>query len=126
MIRSGDRQVVKAVEVKKIILHEGEPGLNFNGGSYDEIKYIIKGEDGKTYVSFWSSSDFDYCPLWGFYQDCVNCSYWWERQLYSYCQDCEGGLSCAECVESILPCQHPDAVILELPSGWWLLGIPEE
>ena len=92
-----------------MVLKEGTPGLNFTGGEYDEYKFILQGEDGRLYVSYTSSSDFDFCPLWGVYTDCVNCSWWWERWL-NWCGDREEGD-----YDDLYPCQNPEMTLIETP-----------
>ena len=105
-------KVVRGVIKEKVVLREGEVGKNFNGGSYDELQYILRGEDGKLYVSYWSSADFDFCPLTGNYTDCSNCNWWWERILPLYCEDCHNR-NCQECITNFYSCQHPDLVLIE-------------
>ena len=103
-------RLIKGTIKEVIVLKEGIAGQNFNGGHYDEIKYVLLGEDGKTYVSFWSSSDFDYCSLYGYYTDCSNCSWWWERWID--CEECERP-NCIGCIHEFYPCQNPDLVLVE-------------
>jgi len=102
-------KVIKGIIKEVVTLKEGLPGLNFNGGAYDEKKFILLGEDGKTYISYWSSSDFDFCPLYGVYTDCVNCNWWWERWL-RWCTD---GDYTEEEINHLHPCQNPDLTLVQ-------------
>ena len=104
-------RTIKGVIEKVVVLREGTPGLNFNGGSYNELQYILRGEDGKRYVSFTTSAEFDFCSLWGYYTDCTSCSWWWERWLP--CEDCDRRRDCQECIADFYPCQNPDLVLIE-------------
>jgi len=108
-------KVIKGKILEKKILKEGIPGQNFNGGHYDEVMYILKGEDGRLYLSYWSSADFDYCPLWGAYTQCTSCNWWWERWLP--CEDCDRSQDCRECVAKIYSCQNPDLVLIQTEKG---------
>ena len=103
-------KIIRGVIKEKVVLREGEAGKNFNGGSYDEVLWILEGEDGRKYISYTSSADFDFCPLWGYYTDCSNCSWWWERWID--CEECTKP-NCIGCISEYFPCQNPDLVLIE-------------
>ena len=108
----GYPKVIKGVVEKKVVIKEGIPGQTFDGGGYREIKWYLRGQDGKLYISFSTSSDFPYCPLWGCYEDCVNCFWWWERHLD--CEICEKeDKDCKSCISQLDYCQAPELVLIE-------------
>ena len=116
-------KIIKGTIEKIIVLKEGLPGQNYNGGHYDEIKYLLRGQDGKLYVSYWSSADFDYCPLWGTYTQCTNCFWWWENWL-GWATD---GNYTPEEIADLHPCQDPDLTLIETEKRiFWARKIDEK
>jgi len=103
-------KILRGTIKEKVVLREGESLMNFNGGFYDEVAWILEAEDGRTYISYSSSADFNFCPLYGSYEDCFNCNWWWERWLRWCGEDCT-----EEEINNLHPCQNPDLTIIETP-----------
>jgi len=111
-------KTVKGKVIDKIILREGVAGQNIDGGHYDEVLYILEDEEGKHYKFFWSSADFDYCPLYGVYENCYNCQWHGLRWLPCKCgEECPRDSDCYDCLEKINFCEDPDGAFIKTEDG---------
>ncbi len=51
-----------------------------NGGEYEHYRRLWPLGDNKWEVQYRTSADMDYCPIYGQYQDCRNCSEYYQQQ----------------------------------------------
>jgi hypothetical protein len=77
------------------------PGKCCNGGAYRFIIDYIPLLDGKGFmIDYHTSSDFDYCPVDGQFQDCYKCHQW--DNFLGKCHAPRKNISLGELVDKIL------------------------
>jgi hypothetical protein len=120
MIKYVERAVVKAIAVGKMVYHEGDPCRNANGGDYTEGEYVFTGEDKRHYRCYFTSADFDFCPLFGTYGSCDNCPSGytqWDLE-HRVCKKCPDKNNCSfekflVCSSEYDHCQAKNVVFIE-------------
>jgi hypothetical protein len=120
MIKYVERPVVKAIAVGKMIYSSGDPNLCDNGGCYYEGEYLFTGSDGKHYRCYFSSSEFDFCNLYGTYGSCESCPDGFDQWKLEkrVCLKCSDKKNCSfdqflSCRDQFDFCQHPKCVFIE-------------
>jgi hypothetical protein len=132
MIKTLEREVIKPIAAGVMIYHQGDPCRNENGGDYTEVEYVFVDDKKRHYRTYTSSSEFDYCPLYGLYTSCESCpdgySDWkMEKRICSKCSEKE---NCSfnqflNCSNQYDLCQNPRAVYVEY-NGRLYLALPIE
>jgi hypothetical protein len=82
--------ILDGKEYRRIVVEEQHAGdKSSNGGEYGNGYSFIPYEDENGqyfYKYYWTTADFDYCPVNGHYQECYRCS---SRDSCNEVDDCE-------------------------------------